>query len=359
MYVQKVKLPDSNKKTWYVIKDNYLPVVPIKKYLDFLDIINYSPNTIRSYAYHLKIYWEFLKKEDLKWKKVGLEELVDFVTWLRNSKDKIVSINRRDKAKRKASTINTILTCIYSFYDYHAEINNIKLDNSNKFKNMPRKFKGFLYHINKNKAVKTKRIKIKTSDKSPKTLTEEQISKIINKCNNLRDKLLVTLLYETGMRIGQALGLRHKDIRSWDNEIDIIPRKDNINGVCAKSDEENILHVSEDLMVLYTNYLLYEFGDIDSDYVFVNLWNGEIGKAMSYQNAVDLIKRLTKDLDISVHWHMFRHTHAKKLLTSGWDPSYVQKRLGHKNIQTTINTYGNIDDKDLKEAYEKYLDKKE
>ena len=224
---------------------------------------------------------------------------------------------------------------------------------------MPRKFKGFLYHINKNKAVKTKRIKIKTSDKSPKTLTEEQISKIINKCNNLRDKLLVTLLYETGMRIGQALGLRHKDIRSWDNEIDIIPRKDNINGVRAKSDEKNIVHVSEDLMVLYTNYLLYEFGDIDSDYVFVNLWNGEIGKAMSYQNAVDLIKRLSKDLDISVNWHMFRHTHAKKLLTSGWDPSYVQKRLGHKNIQTTINTYGNIDDKDLKEAYEKYLDKKE
>jgi site-specific recombinase XerD len=111
-------------------------------------------------------------------------------------------------------------------------------------------------------------------------------------------------------------------------------------------------------MALYTEYLVYEFGDIDSDYVFINLWNGEIGKGMSYRNAVDLIKRLSKDLDISVHWHMFRHTHAKKLLTSGWDPSYVQKRLGHKNIQTTINIYGNIDDQDLKDAFDKYINKK-
>jgi integrase len=223
---------------------------------------------------------------------------------------------------------------------------------------MPRKFKGFLYHLDKNKAIKIKKIKVKTIDRSPKTLSEKQVLKIIENCNNLRDKLLVSLVYETGLRIGQALGLRHQDIHSWDNEIHMVFRDNNENGVRSKSAEDNIIHVSEDLMALYTEYLVYEFGDIDSDYVFINLWNGEIGKGMSYRNAVDLIKRLSKDLDISVHWHMFRHTHAKKLLTSGWDPSYVQKRLGHKNIQTTINIYGNIDDQDLKDAFDKYINKK-
>lgn len=359
MYVQKVRLPDINKLTWLVIKDDYLPVLPIKEYLNYLNIINYSPNTIRSYAYHLKTYWEFLKKYDLQWEKVGLEELVDFVSWLRKPKDKVVSIDKKDTPKRKASTVNTILTCIYSFYDYHAEVKNINLNNADRFKKMPRKFKGFLYHLDKNESIKTKIIKLKTNTSRPKTLTEKQILKIIENCNNLRDKLLVSLVYETGLRIGQALGLRHKDIHSWDNEIHIVFRDNNINGVRSKSTKDNIIHVSEDLMALYTEYLIYEFADIDSDYVFINLWNGKIGKAMSYQNAVDLIKRLSKDLDISVHWHMFRHTHAKKLLTSGWDPAYVQKRLGHKNIQTTINTYGNIDDQDLKDAFNKYINKKE
>jgi len=359
MYVQKVRLPDINKLTWLVIKDDYLPVLPIKEYLNYLNIINYSPNTIRSYAYHLKTYWEFLKKYNLQWEKVGLEELVDFVSWLRKPKDKVVSIDKKDKPKRKASTINTILNCVYSFYDYHAEVKNINLNNADRFKKMPRKFKAFLYHINKNESIKTKRIKLKTNTSRPKTLTEKQVLKIIENCNNLRDKLLVSLVYETGLRIGQALGLRHQDIHSWDNKIQIVFRDDNINEVRSKSTEDNVIHVSEDLMALYTEYLVYEFADIDSDYVFVNLWNGEIGKAMSYQNAVDLIKRLSKDLDISVNWHMFRHTHAKKLLTSGWDPAYVQKRLGHKNIQTTINTYGNIDDQDLKDAFDKYINKKE
>nr|WP_273542780.1 tyrosine-type recombinase/integrase [Aeromonas caviae] len=42
--------------------------------------------------------------------------------------------------------------------------------------------------------------------------------------------------------------------------------------------------------------------------------------------------------------HIFRHTHATEL-RSGWDASYVQKRLGHKDIQTTINTYAHLNER--------------
>ena len=49
------------------------------------------------------------------------------------------------------------------------------------------------------------------------------MQQLVSACNLRRDKFLICLLYETGMRIGQALGLRHSDIRSWDNEIDIVP----------------------------------------------------------------------------------------------------------------------------------------
>ena len=52
---------------------------------------------------------------------------------------------------------------------------------------------------------------------------------------------------------------------------------------------------------------------------------------------------------------VLHNTHATELIRAGWDMSYVQKRLGHTDIQTTINTYVHLLDNDLQEAYKKYL----
>ena len=65
------------------------------------------------------------------------------------------------------------------------------------------------------------------------------------------------LLHESGMRIGQALGLRHADIRSYDGAIDIVPRA-NSNGALAKSRSPYVVHVSKQAMALYADYLVHE-----------------------------------------------------------------------------------------------------
>ena len=161
------------------------------------------------------------------------------------------------------------------------------------------------------------------------------------------------------MRIGQALGLRHEDIHSWDNEIIINPWRENENGARSKSDDEIKIHVSNELMQLYTDYLLTEFGDIDSDYVFVNLWKGKIGSPLNYAAVISKFRSLTRKTGIKITPHIFRHTHATELLKDGWDMSHVQRRLGHKNIQTTINTYSHVtDDEYVKNEFKKYLEKK-
>lgn len=356
MKVQNVRMPNSNKKSWIVIGDNFLPILPISEFIKYMENIEYSPNTIRSYAYHLKLYWEYLRAAKLEWSKVGLSEIADFVSWLRNPQLGVELIYEQ-QSKRSESTINVILTCVSMFYEFHGR-NNTSIQNLsiNHYQNTPHKYKGLLYHINKGKPVKSTMIKLKAPKKIPKTLTQEQILHIINACNCIRDKFLVSLVYETGMRIGQALGLRHEDIHSWDNTIYIVPRDENINNARSKSKEQNIIHVSKELMTLYTDYIVHEFGETDSDYVFVNLWKGNIGEPMRYETAVDIFNRLSKKIGIPIHWHMLRHTHATELLRSGWDAAYVQKRLGHKSIQTTINTYTHLTDEDMKEAYKKYSD---
>jgi len=49
-----------------------------------------------------------------------------------------------------------------------------------------------------------------------------------------------------------------------------------------------------------------------------------------------------------------RHSHATELIRAGWDMAHVQKRLGHANIQTTINTYVHLTDDDLQQEYQIY-----
>jgi integrase len=222
-----------------------------------------------------------------------------------------------------------------------------------------RRYKGFLHHINKGKPVRTKLIKLKEPKRIPKTLTSSQVSKLINACKRIRDKFLIALLYESGMRIGQALGLRHEDIHSWDNLIVIVPRIGNVNGARAKTRESYNIHISKELMGIYTDYLLTEFDECESDYVFINLWDGVIGQPMKYNAIADLFRRLSDKTGVKAHPHMFRHTHATELIREGWDAAHVQKRLGHAQVQTVLNTYTHLSNEDMQEAYKDYLNNRE
>ena len=94
---------------------------------------------------------------------------------------------------------------------------------------------------------------------------------LVEACQHLRDRFLVVLLAETGMRIGQALGLRHADFISHRRELRIVPRPDNANGARAKTSEVTTIPISAGLVRLYTAYMFDEYGETDSDYVFVNL----------------------------------------------------------------------------------------
>jgi integrase/recombinase XerD len=113
-------------------------------------------------------------------------------------------------------------------------------------------------------------------------------------------------------------------------------------------------------MVLYADYLTNEYPeDIDSDYLFVNIWEGRIGHPMTYSTIQALFTRLSKETGFKVHPHMFRHTHATELIHSGMGMAMVQQRLGHASIQTTIDTYTHLSTEDLKDAYNTYLEERD
>jgi integrase/recombinase XerD len=214
-------------------------------------------------------------------------------------------------------------------------------------------YKPFLHHISRTQSLRHAVVRVKAIKRLPRVFSPSEVQSLLESCTRLRDRFLLCLLHESGMRIGQALGLRHADIRSYDGAIDIVPRA-NSNGALAKSRSPYVVHVSKQAMALYADYLVHEYGEVSHDYVFVNWWGGQVGAPMRYATTIDLFRQLSKRTGLRARPHMFRHTHATDLLRAGWDAAYVQRRLGHAHIQTTVSTYAHLSAEDMGEMFERY-----
>jgi len=322
------------------------PLIAPNQYLSYLHHVGRSPNTVRAYAHHLQAFSNFLSEENRDWTTLTLTELAKFVAWLR----RISSANGKS---RSDTTINTILAAVGSFYEYQDRLGvETNISRSRRF-GAKSPYKPFLHHISRSRPLRGAVMTVRATRRLPRVFSAQQVQSLLNACARRRDRLLVSLLYESGMRIGQALGLRHADIRSYDGEIDIIPRA-NSNGALAKSRSPNTVHTSKELMELYADYLVHEYQQTTHDYVFVNWWSGRIGAPMTYSTVIDLFRKLSARVGLHATLHMFRHTHATDLLRAGWDPAYIQRRLGHAQIQTTVNTYAHLSNGDLGKMFKSY-----
>ncbi len=355
MKVQRICLIDGH-YSWLVLDDNHLPIKPIESFIRYLNHTEKSPNTIQSYANHLKLFWEYLIFRHKDWTQVTVDEFANFVYWLRSHHCNVIFLKNHANIKRTEKTVNTILAALSSFYRFHNQIGNTTILLTESCYLPANRFKSLLYHIYKNKPTQKRIISLKEPKTLPTIFNAHQIFALINACSNLRDRFLVSLLAETGLRIGQALALRHEDIKSWDNEIQVVFRSNNVNQVRNKSRRPNIIHVTPKLMQFYSDYVLNNCKNTESEYVFINHNTGE---PLAYNAIRKLFIKLAKATGLHVTPHMLRHTHATELIRNGWDAAFVQKRLGHANMQTTLASYAHLGQEDLKRAFQTYQAKKE
>ena len=236
--------------------------------------------------------------------------------------------------------MNRHLGALFGFYDYQARFGVGLAGGLVAWRRAGRGgFKPFLHHVTKGRPVRTRPISLRVAHHLPATLSAEQIATLVAACDRLRDRLLLAVLAETGMRIGQALGLRHADIASPTREIRIVPRADNANDARAKTHSVHTIPATAALIRLYSEYLFVEYGDLDCDYVFVNLWGRPFGHPLRYQAVAGLVARLRVRTGIAFHLHMLRHSHATDLVRQGVPIEIVSKRLTHASVATTSQIY--------------------
>jgi site-specific recombinase XerD len=349
-------MPASRVPSWTVLGDDGSPVEPIERYLAYLTAIERSPNTVRSYAFDLKDYFTFLACRGLDWQRVRLEDVGEFVAWLRlppAGRRGAAAVLPSVAAQVSGSTINRKLAAVSAFYQHQArhgaEVGELLVAWGPPGRRGG--WKPFLHHVSKGEPQRRRAVVVRSGKKVPRVLTVAETQAILDACEHLRDRFLFAVLHEGGLRVGEALGLRHKDIAAAERQLLVCPRV-NDNGARSKSGQSRVVPVGSGLVWLWADYLATEYQDVDSDYLFVNLFAEPRGRAMSYPAVYDLVRRLRKRTGIDFDPHWFRHSMATRLLRDGAPVEVVSALLGHASVATTLAVYGHLSAEDARKALE-------
>ena len=123
MLVHPVVIPGSGTRSWTVLGDDDVPVVPVDRFLAYLTDIGRSPNTVKAYAHDLKDYWCFIGFRGLDWREARLEDIGEFVAWLQlppAGRSDEVAVLPSVTAEVTASTVNRKLAAVSAFYAHQA-----------------------------------------------------------------------------------------------------------------------------------------------------------------------------------------------------------------------------------------------
>jgi integrase/recombinase XerD len=353
--VQRVVMPFGDPESWTVVGADSGALGPVEAFLAHLHAVERSPNTVRAYAHDLRDWFEFCDRSGLVWSGVRLEDVGRFVAWLRlapeaRNEPNVVALPTSASAGCSGATVNRKLSAVSAFYEFHQRHG---VDLGDLLVTWQRRGSGggswrpLLAHLG-SRPERTRRIRLRADKRLPSTLDEGQVATVLASCERLRDRMLFTLLAESGLRVGEALGLRHDDIDAASCVVSVVGRA-NANGARAKSGSRQV-PVRAGLIRLYSDYLHTEYGDLDSDYVFVNLWADPVGAPLSYRSVYDLVLRLRTRTGIAFSPHVFRHTYATGLLRRGVAVEVVSKLLGHASISTTGDTYSHLSIEDARRA---------
>lgn len=353
MRVQRIVLPEGQGTSWTVLDGDGEPVPPIEAWLTYLWNIRRSPNTQQAYATDLRDYFAFLAGRGRDWQHPTLELLGEWMAWLRSPRlgndPTVPSLDRRNPRCGPA-TLSRKLSAVSAFYEFHARhglnvgpfLTVWQLGGRRGGRGS---WKPFLTDVAATRQ-RRRTISVAVPHREPRLRTEDEVQALLDACTHLRDRLLLGLLFTTGIRIGEALGARHEDLVPRRGEFRVVARG-NDNGARAKSGYRTVPAPPE-LMRLYGDYVTDEYGALDSDYVFVNLWSAPRGAPMTYPNAHDLAVRLGRRTGIAFEFHQLRHTYATGLLRRGVAVEVVSKLLGHRHTTTTLDAYAHLSDADTR-----------
>ena len=326
MRVQKLIEPDGL-DSYTVVDSVGLPIELVDQYLSYLTARNSSPNTVRSYAFDLRDFWTFLEQRGIAPMEVNVDDLAQWMAWLRLPRALRFgerTITPIDSTPHMApTTVSRKLSAVVSFYEFVGQRDATVLPLVNQLRQgRPRgtgRYQPFLAHLSRGRSKPGRTLAVKVPQTRPSVLNPEQVQRVLEGCTNRRDRLFFATLWETGARASEVLGLRIDDLDERHGSLRIVPRL-NANDARVKGSKERTVPVGRRYVRLAIDFLTLDYGSVDSDYLFVNLFGESVGRPWTYGSLDDLVKRLRRKVEFYFTPHTFRHTSFRLCWTTRRQP---------------------------------------
>lgn len=277
---------DDPKKEWVHKKTEIL-----KRFKEELVVAGYSARTIEMYLCYVEELFDFVQKPPAR---IGRADIISFL------------------AKKKAENVKgTTMALVYAalkfFFHSHLKLN--IMDDIKR----PKKGK-----------------------KLPVVMTKEEVKAIITAAPRKRDKLILKLLYSSGLRVSEIVNLKIRDL-------DLGEKTATVRG--GKGNKDRLIILSEswiDEIKEYFSKRCYQ-----SEYVF--------SKGNGMPLSVDTVQRIVREsreragIKKNITPHSFRHSFATHLLEAGENIRKIQELLGHSNLSTT-QIYTKVSTDELKKV---------
>jgi site-specific recombinase XerD len=280
MYAGKYEIEEDQqiiKQPKFTLKDASL--LALSQAEQKLILKGYSPNTLKSYSSELSGFLKYFENHDLK--NVTKDQIESYIYYLIT------------KYKISDSRQNSAINAIKFYYE--------------QVLNMPREY----YDIQRPKR----------AHQLPNTLSKEEVIKLINSPGNLKHRAILNTIYSGGLRMGELLNLRIKDIHSNEGYIFL-------KGAKGKKDRHTLL--SKYLLQLLRIY----YKEFKPSYW---LFEGQTGGKYSAKSVQNIFRKAQQDSGVNP-WstpHTLRHSFATHLLEDGVNLRIIQIWLGHESSKTT------------------------
>lgn len=263
----------------------------LAKYKHQLILKNYSSNTVNAYLNGLKLFLTYIKKNELT--DINGKEVEMYFYYCKKSLG-------------------------YSYSTMKQHLASVK----------------FLYEVVLKQEIDFDfNVKMKKPSTIPEVLSVEEVQRLLNSFKNLKHKAIFTLCYSAGLRLGEILNIKIKDIDSDRMQIRITQAK-------GKKDRYSLLSpkVLELLRKYVTEYKPKEY-----------LFEGQSGGKYSSASVQQLMRkhRTKANIKKKATPHTLRHSFATHLLDNGTDIRFIQELLGHQHISTT-QIYTHVSPKSIK-----------
>jgi integrase len=367
-WAQRTVSPVAGREGWTVVDDRYVEHPRAGEYLRaLLDAEGRSVGTARTYAGRLALYLTWAAQEGLDELAPDARSLAAFARWLERTpsrKHRKGRVRRRAPSAgvvsltpvRSAATVEGILAAVVDFVRFGASRGWCDAARAKGLSD-PRGLRFVPDRWDRGEAtgrpvVQRRRVRRRRAEKPPMTLTRGEVASLAGACPNVRDRFLVEMLYATGLRVAECLGLHLCDLHFLPSSahlgckvagahLHVVRREDNENGALAKSLWPRVLPVTTALVRCYDAYRAQrdEVPEADeSDYLFVNLYRPPLGRAMKASSAEELFARLSARVGFRARPHMLRHSFASEVAALTKDPALVKELLGHATV-ASVNVY--------------------